>query len=201
MSFIAAGVLLSVIAGLQVHDIAPGTRMRLLSGETAFMEAFSRFPNDALNGLSPAKMKRLGQAGEILRTHSDGTVSCRFDDGDQHAFPVEALEDEPPHVEKHAGGVDVASSHASATFAGVQPGARTYLWALRTPACPIKRTCMRTCMHAMSHLPRDGHAHAGTVPLQACRSLRYFLVKRESRMLARLMVDGTQRGLQHTIQK
>ena len=87
-------------------SLAPGARVRLLSDKTLFQEAFSRFPNDAQNGLSPAKMKRLWQAAEVLHTYWDGTVSCRFDDGVQHDLPVEALEytqraDESSHYSAH----------------------------------------------------------------------------------------------------
>ena len=72
-------------------DIALGSRMRLLSDEASFREAFSRFPNDDINGLSPDKLMRLGQEAQILQTYTDGTVTCRFDDGAQHDMPVEVL--------------------------------------------------------------------------------------------------------------
>ena len=65
--------------------------MRLLIDEMSFKEAFSQFPNDGLNGLSPDKLKRLGQEAEILEVYDDATVTCRFDDGVQHDMPLEAF--------------------------------------------------------------------------------------------------------------
>ena len=46
---IAAIALPSLITGL---EIVVGLRMRLLTDEVSFREAFSRFPNDEPNGLS-----------------------------------------------------------------------------------------------------------------------------------------------------
>ena len=85
---VASIVLSSLITGL---EIALGSRMRLLIDEMSFKEAFSRFPNDGLNGLSPDKLKRLGQEAEILNVYDDGTVTCRFDDGVQHDMPIKAF--------------------------------------------------------------------------------------------------------------
>lgn len=65
--------------------------VHLLSDEASFREAFSRFPNDAVNGLSPDKLKRLGQEAEVLQIYEDSTVKVRFDDGLEHDLPVEAL--------------------------------------------------------------------------------------------------------------
>ena len=87
-TFVAAIVLPSLVTGV---EIALGSRVRLLSDEASFREAFLRFPNDAVNGLSPEKLKRLGQEAEILAVYLDGTVGCKFDDGVQHDVPVEAL--------------------------------------------------------------------------------------------------------------
>ena len=88
MVIVASIVLPSLITGL---EIALGSRMRLLIDEVSFGEAFSRFPNDEVNGLSPDKLKRLGQEAEILEVYSDGTVTCRFDDGVRHDMPIEAF--------------------------------------------------------------------------------------------------------------
>ena len=88
MVFIAAITLPSLITGL---EIVVGLRTRLLTDEVSFKEAFSRFPNDEPNGLSPDKLKRLGQEAEILEVYDDATVTCRFDDGVQHDMPIEAF--------------------------------------------------------------------------------------------------------------
>ena len=88
MVVIAAIALPSLITGL---EIVVGSRTRLLIDEVSFKEAFSRFPNDEHNGLSPNKLKRLGQEAEILEVYTDGTVTCRFDDGVLHDMPVEAF--------------------------------------------------------------------------------------------------------------
>ena len=82
-----------VLAAIVLPSVGfvPGTRVRLLSSETLFREAFSRFPNDELNGYSTAKLERLGQEAEILQEYSDRTVTCRFDDGVRHDMPIEAL--------------------------------------------------------------------------------------------------------------
>ena len=72
--------------------IVPGLRVRLLSDEVSFMEAFQRFPDDELNGISPVKLERLGQEAIILASYHDNTVTCRFDDGAQHDMPIEAIE-------------------------------------------------------------------------------------------------------------
>ena len=85
---VASIVLSPLITGLET---ALGSRMRLLIDEMSFKEAFSRFPNDGLNGLSPDKLKRLGQEAEILEVYDDATVTCRFDDGVQHDMPIEAF--------------------------------------------------------------------------------------------------------------
>ena len=79
----------------QTEDICsltvPERRVRLLGDETSFRAAFSRFgPNDEQNGLTLAKLERLGQEAEILRAYSDGTVTVRFDDGVEHDMPMEA---------------------------------------------------------------------------------------------------------------
>ena len=85
-------VIITAIALPSTHPkIALGSRMRLLIDEVSFKDAFSRFPNDKLNGLSPDKLKRLGHEAEILDVYTDGTVTCRFDDGVQHDMPVEAF--------------------------------------------------------------------------------------------------------------
>ena len=105
---VAAIVLPSLIAGL---EIALGSQMYLLSDEVSFRGAFSRFPNDLVNGLTPGKLKRLGQEAEILEVYNDGTVTCRFDDGVQHDVPVEALST-PSHtaVALVASAIDADSS-------------------------------------------------------------------------------------------
>ena len=91
---VATTMLPSVIAGPYfVH---------LLSDEASFREAFSRFPNDAVNGLSPDKLKRLGQEAEVLQTYDDSTVKVRFDDGLEHDLPVEALVSEFSPATTHA---------------------------------------------------------------------------------------------------
>ena len=72
--------------------IVPGLRVRLLSDEVSFMEAFQCFPDDELNGISPVKLERLGQEAIILASYHDNTVTCRFDDGAQHDMPIEAIE-------------------------------------------------------------------------------------------------------------
>ena len=69
-----------------------GSRVHLLDDEALFLEAFSRFPNDEVNGLNPAKLEKLGQEAEILEAYSDHTVKCKFDDGAMHDMPVEALD-------------------------------------------------------------------------------------------------------------
>ena len=72
-------------------NIVPGMRMRVLGDETSFREACSHFPNDELNGVSPAKLERLGQEAVIVNTFIDNTVTCRFDDGAQYDKPATAL--------------------------------------------------------------------------------------------------------------
>ena len=72
-------------------NIVPGLRVRVLGDETSFREAFSHFPNDELNGISPAKLERLGQEAVILNTFVDNTVTCRFDDGAQYDMPANAF--------------------------------------------------------------------------------------------------------------
>ena len=72
-------------------QIVRGLRIHVLSDETSFREAFLRFPNDELNGISPAKLERLGQEAVILNAYSDYTVTCRFDDGAQYDMPADAL--------------------------------------------------------------------------------------------------------------
>ena len=72
-------------------NIVPGMRMRVLGDETSFREACSHFPNDELNGVSPAKLERLGQEAVIVNTFIDNTVTCRFDDGAQYDMPATAL--------------------------------------------------------------------------------------------------------------
>ena len=91
--FVAAIVLAS--RGITGLELTKGSRVRLLSDETSFRESFRRFPNDALNGLSPAKLNRLGQEVEILQMYEDETVTCKFDDGVQYDMPIEALS---PHA-------------------------------------------------------------------------------------------------------
>ena len=87
----AARVAVASIVLSSLIETALGSRMRLLIDEVPFKEAFSRFPNDRRNGLSPDKLKRLGQEAEILNVYDDGTVTCRFDDGVQHDMPIEAF--------------------------------------------------------------------------------------------------------------
>ena len=74
------------------HALIPGSRVRLLDDQVSFRLAFSRFPNDKVNGLSPAKMDRLGQEAEIVHMYRDKTFSCRFDDGVLHDLPLEAIQ-------------------------------------------------------------------------------------------------------------
>ena len=85
---VAVIALPSVIAGL---EIALGSRVRLLSDEASFREAFSRFQTDEVNFLTPKKLERLGQEAEIVEVYNDATVTCRFEDGGHHDVPIEAL--------------------------------------------------------------------------------------------------------------
>ena len=75
-----------------------GSRVRLLSDEALFREAFLRFPNDELNGLSPAKLERLGWKAEVLEKYADRTLTFRFEDGVQLDMPSEAIEAIDTHV-------------------------------------------------------------------------------------------------------
>ena len=102
-------VLPLVITG---RKIAIGSRLRLLSDEALFREAFSRFLTDEVNGLSPDKMKRLGQAAVILSTYDDFTVTCRFDDGVVHDMPIEAL----GYAGGQAGMFEAVAGHTMQTF-------------------------------------------------------------------------------------
>ena len=82
------------IKGPTANDFArpvSGSRVRLLDDAVLFSEAFSRFSNDEVNGLNPAKLARLGQEAEVLDTHIDRTITCKFDDGEMHGMPLEAL--------------------------------------------------------------------------------------------------------------
>ena len=88
MAIAASIVLPSVIT---CFNVTLGSRLRLLGDEASFREAFSRFPNDEVNGLSQDKLKRLGQEAVILKTFADFTATCRFDDGVLHDMPMEAL--------------------------------------------------------------------------------------------------------------
>ena len=73
-------------------ELVPGSRVRVLSDKVSFQEAFLRFRNDEVNGLSPAKLEQLGQEADIINTFSDGTATCEFALGVQHDMPVEVLE-------------------------------------------------------------------------------------------------------------
>ena len=91
---VAAGLVVAMVLashGIAGLEITKGLRVRLLSDETSFNESFRRFPNDEVNGLSSAKLDRLGQEVEILETYADETVTCRFDDGVQYDMPIEAF--------------------------------------------------------------------------------------------------------------
>ena len=91
---VAAGIVAAIVLaspGITGLEITKGSRVRLLSDEISFRKSFRRFPNDELNGLSPAQLNRLGQEVEILETYPDETVKCKFDDGVQYDMPIEAL--------------------------------------------------------------------------------------------------------------
>ena len=67
--------------------------MRLVGDRTSFRDAFLRFnPNNELNGLTLAKLERVGREAELLDTYTDGTVTVIFDDGVAHDMPEEVLD-------------------------------------------------------------------------------------------------------------
>ena len=67
--------------------------VQLLSDEAAFRQAFSRFHNDHVNGLTLAKLERRGQKAYVTNIFQDGTVSCFFGRFDLTVlrFPIEAV--------------------------------------------------------------------------------------------------------------
>ena len=111
---LVAATIVSADNGLMV----PGRRVRLLGDKTSFRAAFSRFgPNDEQNGLTLAKLERLGQEAELLHAYSDGTVTARFDDGLEYDMPVEALE---ATVTTEGYGTDIVASNETAEDNGRQ---------------------------------------------------------------------------------
>ena len=66
--------------------------VRLLSDVAAFRSSFSRFSSDSLNGLTDAKLARIGQLAKIGMSYNDHTATCEFSDGTVLDFPAESFE-------------------------------------------------------------------------------------------------------------
>lgn len=71
--------------------VLPGERVRLLGSEYAYRSSFRRF-QDEQNGVTEAKLKRMGQECVIQATFNDDTLTCAFDDGVTVDFPFESIQ-------------------------------------------------------------------------------------------------------------
>ena len=68
-------------------------RVHLLTDEARFRRSFSRFANDKVTGLTPAKLLRRGHEAIITQVFDDGSVSCLFNDSVKLDFPIESAAD------------------------------------------------------------------------------------------------------------
>ena len=97
LKHVAILLVAAIVVSADIGLVVPERRMRLLSDDKSFRDAFSRFgPNDKQNGFTIAKLGRLGQEAELLQAYTDGTVTVRFEDGLELDMPVEALEARQP---------------------------------------------------------------------------------------------------------
>ena len=71
--------------------VQPGVCVRLLSDAAAFRSSFSRFSSDPLNGLTDAKLARIGQLAKINTSFGDYTATCEFQDGTVLDLPYESF--------------------------------------------------------------------------------------------------------------
>ena len=74
------------------YVLRPGACVRLLSNVTAFWTSFSRFNSDPLNGLTDAKLARIGQLVKINTSFNGATATCEFSDGAMFDFPTQSFE-------------------------------------------------------------------------------------------------------------
>eukprot|EP01047_Picozoa_sp_COSAG01_P030721 COSAG01_NODE_2150_length_8295_cov_54.415447_1_plen_1992_part_00 len=90
-----------------------GDGARLIDNAEKFVDGFSRFVGDNLNGWSEAKAKFMGSTGIVTNVYGDETVTMEFEDGQSMSkfdFPWEVLIE--PHQEAS---VDVLKQLPSAT--------------------------------------------------------------------------------------
>ena len=66
--------------------------MHLLSDVATFRSSFSRFSSNTLNGLTDAKLARIGQLAKTNNTFDNDTATCEFADGTMLDFPAESFE-------------------------------------------------------------------------------------------------------------